>query len=63
MTFVGDAVDRPILVVDDDAKILRLVRMYLEREGFRVIELWLERHRRMWAKRLNRLERHMDEAP
>jgi DNA-binding response OmpR family regulator len=28
----------PILVVDDDAKILRLVRMYLEREGFRVIE-------------------------
>jgi DNA-binding response OmpR family regulator len=34
-----DAVARgPILVVDDDAKILRLVRMYLEREGFRVIE-------------------------
>ena len=28
----------PILVVDDDAKILRLVRMYLEREGYRVIE-------------------------
>ena len=28
----------PILVVDDDAKIVRLVRMYLEREGFRVIE-------------------------
>ena len=28
----------PILVVDDDAKILRLVRTYLEREGFRVIE-------------------------
>jgi len=28
----------PILVVDDDAKILRLVRVYLEREGFRVIE-------------------------
>ena len=38
MTFMGEAADRPILVVDDDAKILRLVRMYLEREGFRVIE-------------------------
>jgi len=32
------ATTAPILVVDDDAKILRLVRMYLEREGFRVIE-------------------------
>jgi DNA-binding response OmpR family regulator len=30
--------DRPILVVDDDDKILRLVRMYLEREGFVVRE-------------------------
>ena len=29
---------RPILVVDDDAKILRLVRLYLERDGFRVVE-------------------------
>jgi DNA-binding response OmpR family regulator len=28
----------PILVVDDDAKIVRLVRMYLEREGFRVLD-------------------------
>jgi DNA-binding response OmpR family regulator len=27
---------RPILVVDDDAKIVRLVKTYLEREGFRV---------------------------
>jgi len=27
----------PILVVDDDAKIVRLVRTYLEREGFMVI--------------------------
>jgi DNA-binding response OmpR family regulator len=27
-----------ILVVDDDAKIVRLVRTYLEREGFRVLE-------------------------
>ena len=26
--------ERPILVVDDDAKIVRLVRTYLEREGF-----------------------------
>jgi DNA-binding response OmpR family regulator len=30
--------DRPILVVDDDEKILRLVRMYLEREGYAVRE-------------------------
>ncbi len=29
---------RPILVVDDDAKIVRLVRAYLEREGYRVAE-------------------------
>src|SRR6478672_8288293 len=27
----------PILVVDDDAKIVRLVRTYLEREGFSVV--------------------------
>jgi DNA-binding response OmpR family regulator len=27
---------RPILVVDDDAKIVRLVQTYLEREGYRV---------------------------
>jgi DNA-binding response OmpR family regulator len=31
-------VDRPILVVDDDPKIVRLVRTYLEREGHRVLE-------------------------
>ena len=30
--------DRPILVVDDDAKIVRLVRTYLERERYQVIE-------------------------
>jgi DNA-binding response OmpR family regulator len=30
-------VTRPILVVDDDPKIVRLVRTYLERDGFRVI--------------------------
>ena len=32
-----DARSRPILVVDDDEKIVRLVRTYLEREGFAVI--------------------------
>ena len=32
------AIQPPILVVDDDAKIVRLVRTYLEREGFRVVE-------------------------
>jgi DNA-binding response OmpR family regulator len=31
------AAGRPILVVDDDAKIVRLVRAYLEREGYRVV--------------------------
>jgi DNA-binding response OmpR family regulator len=31
------ASDAPILVVDDDPKILQLVRMYLEREGFTVV--------------------------
>jgi DNA-binding response OmpR family regulator len=30
--------DRPILVVDDDPKIVRLVRTYLERDGFAVVE-------------------------
>jgi OmpR family response regulator RpaB len=30
--------DAPILVVDDDAKIVALVRTYLEREGFAVVE-------------------------
>jgi DNA-binding response OmpR family regulator len=34
----GHPTDRPILVVDDDIKIVRLVRMYLERAGYRVIE-------------------------
>ena len=29
---------RPILVVDDDPKIVRLVRAYLEREGYAVVE-------------------------
>jgi len=29
--------DRPILVVDDDAKIVRLVRTYLERDGYTVV--------------------------
>jgi DNA-binding response OmpR family regulator len=35
---VATGADRPILVVDDDAKIVRLVRTYLEREGYPVIE-------------------------
>jgi DNA-binding response OmpR family regulator len=33
-----DPSDRPILVVDDDAKIVRLVRTYLERERYQVVE-------------------------
>jgi DNA-binding response OmpR family regulator len=35
---VSSAGGRPILVVDDDAKIVRLVRTYLERAGYRVVE-------------------------
>lgn len=35
---LGSIPATPILVVDDDAKIVRLVRTYLEREGFRVVE-------------------------
>ena len=39
-------------------------RLYrLEPEGFRVIELWLERHRRAWADRLDALEQHLDDHP
>ena len=39
-------------------------RLYsLDPQGFRVIELWLERHRRVWAKRLDALEQHMDDNP
>ena len=32
MLAMSPSSDRPILVVDDDAKIVRLVRTYLERE-------------------------------
>jgi len=36
-------------------------RLYrIEPSGFEVVELWLERHRRLWAERLDDLERHMD---
>ena len=38
MQTMSQPTDRPILVVDDDIKIVRLVRMYLERAGHRVIE-------------------------
>jgi two-component system, OmpR family, alkaline phosphatase synthesis response regulator PhoP len=34
---MASAVPAPILVVDDDPKIVSLVRLYLEREGFRVV--------------------------
>lgn len=34
---MNPSVGSPILVVDDDAKIVSLVKTYLEREGFRVI--------------------------
>jgi DNA-binding transcriptional ArsR family regulator len=37
-------------------------RLYsLEPEGFRVIDLWLERYRSVLAKRLDALEEHLDE--
>jgi DNA-binding response OmpR family regulator len=35
---VSSRAERPILVVDDDAKIVRLVRTYLERDGYSVTE-------------------------
>jgi DNA-binding transcriptional ArsR family regulator len=39
-------------------------RLYsIDPDGFQVIELWLERHRRTWAKRLNRLDQHLDDNP
>ena len=38
MAAAGRADRRPILVVDDDVKIVRLVRTYLERAGYRVVE-------------------------
>jgi DNA-binding transcriptional ArsR family regulator len=39
-------------------------RLYsVDPKGFEVIELWLERHRRTWAKRLDRLEQHLDSDP
>jgi DNA-binding response OmpR family regulator len=34
---VSSRPEHPILVVDDDAKIVRLVRTYLERDGYRVV--------------------------
>jgi DNA-binding response OmpR family regulator len=34
---MGSEMTRPVLVVDDDPKIVSLVRTYLEREGFRVV--------------------------
>lgn len=39
-------------------------RLYsVDPSGFRVIELWLERHRRLWARRLQGLEDLMDGQP
>ena len=39
-------------------------RLYsIDPTGFRVVELWLERHRRTWAERLDALEQHMDDNP
>ena len=38
MLVMSPSSSRPILVVDDDAKIVRLVRTYLERAGYRVVE-------------------------
>ena len=38
MATTGRADRPPILVVDDDVKIVRLVRTYLERAGYRVVE-------------------------
>ena len=37
MELIARAEEPPILVVDDDPKIVQLVRAYLEREGFAVV--------------------------
>lgn len=75
---VGDLVGRLNLrqpTVSQHLKVLReagLVRVRADAQrrlysidpsGFEVIELWLERHRRLLAKRLDALERYMDEHP
>lgn len=75
---VGELVDRFKLrqpTISQHLKVLRnagLVdvrsdaqrRIYrINPEGFEVIELWLERHRRLWARRLDDLEKHMDDHP
>jgi len=75
---VGDLVDRLQLrqpTVSQHLKVLReagLVRVRADAQrrlysidpsGFEVIEMWLERHRRLWATRLDALERHMDDNP
>ncbi len=48
----GPSASRPILVVDDDAKIVRLVTTYLEREGYTVISAG------DGVSALNAIERH-----
>jgi DNA-binding transcriptional ArsR family regulator len=67
-----DVVDISQPGVSQHLKVLRdagLVRMRPEGQRRlysldpRVIELWLERHRRVWAKRLDALEQHMDDNP
>lgn len=75
---VGELVDRFDLTqpaISQHLKVLRdagLVRVRkdaqrrlysIEPKGFEVIELWLQRHRRTWAKRLDALEGHMDARP
>ena len=47
----GPAPSRPILVVDDDRKIVALVRAYLEREGYRVISAYDGREALQRARR------------
>ena len=47
-----DVPTAPILVVDDDAKIVRLVRTYLERDGFTVVTA------SDWPGALDAIERH-----
>ena len=35
---VNDELQKPILIVEDDPDTVRLIRLYLERDGHRVIE-------------------------
>ena len=47
-----------------DVRSERTLRIYRVRaEPLRAVDEWLEPYRRLWASRLDELERHLDEMP